>query len=168
VATMSITPTTHISPNNDVVTLELFIAAPRERIFQALTDPAQAAQWWGRKDQYYFNRFNMDVRVGGKWSMSGTSSKLGDLAVHGEFLEVDPPRRLAYSWISSWMPMVTKVLWELDSKDKDKDNGTLVRLTHSGFAGNAQAAQGHSAGWSLVFTWLQAFAEKGELGDFRS
>jgi uncharacterized protein YndB with AHSA1/START domain len=165
-ATMSIAPTTHVSPNNDVVTLELFIAAPRERIFQALTDPAQAAQWWGRKDQYYFNRFNMDVRVGGKWSMSGTSSKLGDLSVHGEFLEIDPPRRLAYSWISSWMPAVTKVLWELDSKDKD--NGTLVRLTHSGFAGDSNQTQGHSHGWALVFTWLQAFAEKGELGDFRS
>jgi uncharacterized protein YndB with AHSA1/START domain len=167
-ATMSVTPTTHISPNNDVVTLEIFIAAPRERIFQALTDPAQAAQWWGRKDQYYFNRFNMDVRVGGKWSMSGTSSKLGDLSVHGEFLEIDPPRRLAYSWISSWLPAVTKVLWELDSKDRDKANGTLVRLTHSGFAGDANQTQGHSVGWSLVFTWLQAFAEKGELGDFRS
>jgi uncharacterized protein YndB with AHSA1/START domain len=163
-ATMSITPTTRISPDNDVVTLEIFIAAPRERIYQAITDPAQATQWWGRKDQYYFNHFDMDVRVGGKWSASGTSPKLGDLAVGGEFLELDPPARLAYSWSSSWMPAVTKVLWELDSQD----NGTLVRLTHSGFAGNVQAVQGHSVGWSAVFTWLQAFAEKGELGDFRS
>jgi uncharacterized protein YndB with AHSA1/START domain len=163
-ATMSITPTAHITPDNDVVTLEIFIAAPRERIFQAITDPAQASQWWGRKDQYYFNHFNMDVRVGGKWSTTGTSPKNGDLAVHGEFLEVDPPRRLAYSWSSSWMPVVTKVLWEFDSQD----NGTLVRLTHSGFAGDANQTQGHSHGWSLLFTWLQAFAEKGELGDFRS
>ena len=161
---MSITPTTRISPNNDAVTLEIFIAAPRERIFQALTDPAQAAQWWGRKDQYYFNRFDMDVRVGGKWSMSGTSPKMGDLAVHGEFIEVDPPSRLAYTWISSWMQALTKVLWELDAQV----NGTLVKLTHSGFAGDANQVQGHSHGWSLVFTWLQAFAEKGELGDFRS
>jgi uncharacterized protein YndB with AHSA1/START domain len=163
-ATMSITPTSHITPDNDVVSLEIFIAAPRERIFQAITDPAQASKWWGRKDQYYFNHFNMDVRVGGKWSTTGTKPTVGDLAVHGEFLEVDPPRRLAYSWSSSWMPAVTKVLWELDSQS----NGTLVRLTHSGFAGDANQTQGHSIGWSLVFTWLQAFAERGELGDFRS
>ena len=163
-ATMSITPTSHITPDNDVVTLEIFIAAPRERIFQAITDPAQASKWWGRKDQYYFNHFNMDLRVGGKWSTTGMSPKNGDLAVHGEFLEVDPPRRLAYSWSSSWMPAVTKVLWEFDSQS----NGTLVRLTHSGFAGDANQTQGHSHGWSLVFTWLQAFAERGELGDFGS
>lgn len=163
-ATMSITPTAHITPDNDVVTLEIFIAAPRERIFQAITDPAQASQWWGRKDQYYFNHFDMDVRVGGKWSTTGTKPQIGDLEVHGEFLEIDPPRRLAYSWSSSWMPAVTKVLWELDSQS----NGTLVRLTHSGFAGDANQTQGHSHGWSLLFTWLQAFAERGELGDFRS
>jgi len=163
-ATMSIAPTSHVTPDNDVVTLEIFIAAPRERIFQAITDPEQAAQWWGRKDQYYFNHFDMDVRVGGKWSTTGTSPKRGDLAVHGEFLEVDPPSRLAYTWSSSWMPAVTKVLWEFDSQS----NGTLVRLTHSGFAGNVDQTKGHSHGWSLLFTWLQAFAERGELGDFRS
>ena len=163
-ATMSITPTTHISSDNDVVTLEIFIAAPRERIFQALTDPAQASKWWGRKEQYYFSHFDMDVRVGGKWSMTGTSPKLDNLAVHGEFLEIDPPRHLAYTWISSWLPAETRVLWELDSHD----NGTLVKLTHSGFAGSVQAAQGHTAGWSLVFSWLQAFAERGETGDIRS
>jgi uncharacterized protein YndB with AHSA1/START domain len=160
-ATLSITPTSHISPDNDVVRLQIFVTAPRERVFEALTDPKQAARWWGRRDQYYFNEFTMDVRVGGKWSASGVSAKSGDLKVHGEFLEVDPPRRLAYSWNSSWMPVFTRVLWELDSQD----NGTLVRLTHSGFAGQADMAQGHSHGWSLVFTWLQAFVEKGVTGE---
>lgn len=157
-ATLSITPSSQISPDNNTVTCEIFIAAPRDRVFQALTDPRQAAQWWGRKDEYYFNQFSMDVRVGGKWSTSGKSTKSGDLEVHGEFLEVEPPRRLAYSWISSWLPKLTKVFWELESQTK----GTLVRLTHTGFAGNADATKAHSHGWSLVFIWLQAYVEKGE------
>ncbi|HEY7353892.1 MAG TPA: SRPBCC domain-containing protein [Terriglobales bacterium] len=158
-ATLSIAPTCHISSDNDVVTVEISIAAPRERIFQAITDPRQAPRWWGRKDEYHFDEFTMDVRVGGKWSTTGKSAKAGDLKVHGEFLEIDPPRRLAYSWISSWLPVFTKVLWELESEAK----GTLVKLTHSGFAGNVDATKAHSHGWSLVFTWLQAYAEKGEI-----
>jgi len=44
--TASTNPVSHITPDNDVVTAEIFIAAPRERIFQALTDPRQAMQWW--------------------------------------------------------------------------------------------------------------------------
>jgi hypothetical protein len=43
-----------------------------------------------------------------------------------------------------------------------------VKLTHSGFAGNVDQLKGHSFGWTLVFTWLQAFAEKGETTDVRS
>ncbi|OLE13293.1 MAG: hypothetical protein AUG89_05460 [Acidobacteria bacterium 13_1_20CM_4_56_7] len=163
-ATANITPALQITPDNDVLTLELFIAAPRERIFQALTDPAQASKWWGRKDHYYFTHFNMDVRPGGKWSTTGTSQKMGDINVHGEFLEVDPPSRLAYTWVSNWMEARTKVLWELDSQS----NGTMVKLTHSGFAGSDDQAKGHSFGWTLVFTWLQAFVEKGETVETRA
>lgn len=163
-ATLSITPVSQISADNDVVALEVFIAAPRERIFQALTDPKQAIRWWGRTDQYYFDRFEMDVRVGGKWSTSGVSQRMGangSITVHGEFLELEPPKRLSYSWISSWMPASTKVVWELTPQDQ----GTVLKLVHSGFAGNADMTQRHSHGWTLVITWLQAFVERGETGD---
>jgi hypothetical protein len=38
-----------VSPAQDAVTGEIFIAAPPERVFRALTDPKQAPQWWGKK-----------------------------------------------------------------------------------------------------------------------
>jgi len=163
-ATTSITPTTHITPDNDRLVSEVFIAAPRERIFQAITDPEQAVRWWGKSGKYHFNEFQMDVRVGGKWSCAGPSENMGHFTVHGEFLEVDPPRKLVYTWSSSWMPANTQVQWELD----EQGSGTLLKLTHTGFAGNADQAKGHSLGWSSVLGWLQAFVEKGETVDTRS
>lgn len=163
-ATMSIVPTSHITPDNDAVVAEIFIAAPRERIFQALTDPDQAVRWWGQNDKYHLTQFQMDVRVGGKWSCSGSSLNMGNITVEGEFLEVDPPRRLVYTWISSWMPVSTKVVWELEAQG----TGTMLTLTHTGFAGDANQAKGHSIGWSQVLGWLQAFAEKGETVENRN
>ncbi|MBO0911780.1 MAG: SRPBCC domain-containing protein [Acidobacteria bacterium] len=157
-ATVGMTPQSQISPDNDRVACEIFIAAPRERIFEALTDPNQAIRWWGQKDRYQLSEFIMDVRVGGKWSTSGGSMKMGHIDVHGEFLEIDPPLRLKYTWISSWMPKSTMVLWELE----EKDNGTLVKLTHTGFAGDAGHAKAHSDGWNLVLSWLEAYLERGE------
>ena len=158
-ALMTVAPATHISADNNVLAVEMFIAAPRERIFQALTDPKQAAQWWGEGEKYNFSHFEMDVRVGGQWSCSGVSVTMGaNISVRGEFLEIDPPCRLSYTWSSSWMPAVTTVLWELE----DRNNGTLLKLTHTGFAGNAEQAAGHSAGWNMVLGWLQAFVERGE------
>ena len=157
-ATLSITPISQVSPHNNLVTSEIFIAAPRERIFEALTDAKQAAQWWGQNDRYHLSEFNLDARVGGKWSSSGSSLNMGAFKIEGEILEFDPPRRLAYTWLSSWMPKNTKVLWELEGKD----GGTLVKLTHTGFAGDAEQTKNHSIGWNLVLGWLQAYVEKGE------
>jgi uncharacterized protein YndB with AHSA1/START domain len=157
-ATASIQPISHVAPDNDAVICEIFIAAPRERIFEALTDPAQAAQWWGEKGQYSMHNFTMDVRPGGKWFTTGHSALSGDIKVQGEFLEIDPPRRLAYTWISSWLPHTTKVLWELEPHN----GGTALKLTHTGFASNAEATKAHSHGWGLALVWLQAYAERGE------
>lgn len=157
-ATLSITPVSQISPDNNVVTCEIFIAAPRERVFQALTDPKQAVQWWGQNDRYHLTQFNIEARVGGKWSTSGGSVKMGDIDIHGEVLELDPPRRLSYTWISSWMPKTTTVVWELENQN----GGTFVKLTHTGFAGSAEHANAHSIGWNLVLGWLQGYAERGE------
>jgi len=156
-AATSITPTTQITPDNDCVVAEIFIAARRERVFQALTDPQQAVRWWGQSGKYHFNEFHMDVRVGGKWSCAGPSEDMGtNFTVHGEFLEVDPPRKLAYTWSSSWMPANTQVQWELE----EQGSGTLLKLTHTGFAGSADQAKGHSLGWTLVLGWLQAFSRR--------
>lgn len=157
-ATLSMTPMSHISADNDVVVSEIFITAPRERVFRALTDPAQVVHWWGAKDRYLMGDVQMDLRVGGKWSARGMSAKMGNTEVHGEYTEVDPPRRLAYTWSATWMPEVTNVLWELETHD----GGTMVKLTHSGFAGQAEQAKNHSLGWTSGLGWLQGFLERGE------
>ena len=157
-ATLSVTPRSQVTPDNDIVTSEVFISAPRERVFQALTDDKQAAQWWGQKDGYRLHDFTFDPRVGGKWSSSGSSANMGPYKIEGEILELDPPRRLAYTWLSSWMPKNTKVLWELENQN----GGTLVKLTHTGFAGDGDQAQRHTAGWNNVLGWLQAYVEKGQ------
>lgn len=157
-ATFNMTPQPEISSDNDRVSREIFIAAPRERIFEALTDPKQAIRWWGHKDRYHLSEFTMDARTGGKWSTSGGSIKMGDINVYGEFLEVDPPKRLKYTWISSWMPRSTTVLWELE----ENGTGTLVKVTHSGFSPDAGQAKAHAEGWNLVLSWLAGYLERGE------
>ena len=37
-----------ITSDQDAVVAEIFIAAPPERVFQAITDPKQMPQWWGQ------------------------------------------------------------------------------------------------------------------------
>ena len=157
--------TVAITPDQDVINAEIQIAAPPARVFAALTDPEQVAQWWGQQGMYRITRWHNDLRPGGKWRSEGVGADGKAFHVEGEYLEVDPPSLLVHSWSSSYCEgLNTIVRWELQAHS----GGTLVRLSHSGFAGNIQAAKDHGRGWSRVLVWMQAFVENGWTVDTRA
>ena len=95
----------------------------------------------------------------------------------GEYLEIDPPRRLVYTWIASFMgPQKTTVHWQLEPHDvhglqaggpRKRGTGTMVKIRHEGFAGAPEAAAGHSQGWVRVLGWIQAFVDEGKTVETR-
>jgi uncharacterized protein YndB with AHSA1/START domain len=156
--------TVAITPDQDAVRCEMFIAAPPARVFQAITDPRQMLQWWGQKEMYRTTKCETDVRVNGKWISTGVNATGETFQVSGEYLEVDPPRLLVYTWIATWTgSLKTTVRWELEPHNQ----GTIVKLQHHGFASQADAAKSHGEGWQRVLSWIQAFLEKGETIDTR-
>jgi uncharacterized protein YndB with AHSA1/START domain len=169
--------TATITPGQNAVVAEIFIAAPPTRVFEAITDPHQAPRWWGQEGMYRITEWKGDVRPGGKWSSVGLGADGTPFQVEGEYLEVDPPRLLVHTWIATWSgPLKTVVRWELEPTDvhglhpsgpRKAGTGTLVRLCHEGFAAAPAAALSHAEGWKRVLAWLQGFAEKGETADTR-
>ena len=153
------------SHDQDSIQAEVHIDAPPGRVFQALTDPRQLMQWWGQRGIYHHTDWKGDVRPGGAWRSDGVSDTDGSpYHVGGEYVEVDPPRLISYTWIASWSgPLQTLVRWELEAAP----GGTMVRMRHSGFAGATAAVQGHYQGWLRVIAWMQAFVEKGETVETR-
>lgn len=151
--------TTTVTPDNDTILAEIFIAAPPERVFQAITDPREQPRWWGQKGMYEGTKCEFDVRPGGKWRSEGISVKGEPYQVEGEYLEVVPPRVLVLTWLASWTGgLKTTVRWDLEPRGQ----GTQVKLRHSGFASRPDAARDHSQGWNRVLGWLQGFLERGE------
>lgn len=169
--------TATISPAQDAVVAEIFIAAPPERVFQAITDPEQAPRWWGQQGLYRITDWQGDVRPGGKWRSSGVDAKGAQFHVEGEYLEVDPPHLLVHTWIKSWTGSErTVVRWELEPRPvhglqrhgpQRVGTGTLVRIRHDGFNPATRDAADHGRGWILVLGWMQSFVEKGETADTR-
>src|ERR1700756_3184151 len=91
-----------ITPDQNTIEAEIFVAAPPERVFQALTDPSQMPRWWGQQGMYRITTFEADVRPGGKWSSVGVGADGTSFRVDGEYVEVDTPRRLVHTWIPSF------------------------------------------------------------------
>ena len=105
--------TSEISSDQNTVVAEIFIAAPPERVFQAITDPSQTLQWWGQSGMYRITEWKGDLRPGGKWSSVGVGADGKSFRVDGEYLEVDPPRLLVHTWFATWCAeLKTVVRWE--------------------------------------------------------
>ena len=134
-----------------VVKADVEIAAPPDAVFRALTDPGELAAWWGSPDAYRTHSWQVDLRVGGRWSCQAVDAKDGHVAhVRGEYLAIEPPRLLVFTWEPSWEDFArTTVRYDLSPMAA----GTRLVVTHSGFAA-AKAAEGHEKGWGRVLGWL--------------
>src|SRR6267143_5361172 len=106
--------TATITPDQNTIVAEIYIAAPPARVFEAITDPEQAARWWGQTGVYRITERRADLRPGGMWFNAGVAADGTAFHVEGEYLEIDPPRLLVHTWLPSWTgPLKTVVRWEL-------------------------------------------------------
>jgi len=134
-----------------VVKAEIQIDAPRERVFRSLTDPTELAAWWGNDAMYRTYDWKLDLRPGGQWSARARGADGSEMTVDGEYLEVDPPRRLVYTWRPSWDGYaITTVRFDLERIA----TGTRVVVTHTGFGDRTTAALGTGEGWRRILEWL--------------
>ena len=132
------------------------INAPPERVFRALTS-ADIAKWWGSPDLYRVTEWTGDLKVGGYWRSVGVDRDGKPFEVSGEFVEIDPPKKLVQTWAPKWVDgATTKVTYLLD----EIEGGTRITVRHEGFGAAAGACEGHAAGWERVFTWLATWLEQ--------
>jgi uncharacterized protein YndB with AHSA1/START domain len=137
-------PTT--APANDLTLhLERLLPAPPDIVFRMHTEPELLAKWWGPKG-FSSRTIELDVRVGGVYRIEMQPPHAASFTLSGEFRQVDPPTRLAYTF--HWDPP--------DPDDREtvaalslRDTGTATQLTvdQGSFATNARLAV-HQQGWS--------------------
>ena len=102
---------------------EVIYPHPPELVWRALTDPRAFAEWLMANDFEPRVGHRFQFRTNPRWGFDGL--------VHCEVTELDPPRRLAYSWRGGGMPGPTTVRFELEPVA----GGTRLTLDHTGFEG---------------------------------
>jgi uncharacterized protein YndB with AHSA1/START domain len=139
-----------------VVRVQRRFDAPRERVFDAWTNPEVLRDWWSAMPTMSPGDIEVDLREGGHYRMEMRTDTGEVHTVVGEYREVRRPERVAYTW--TWesneelMRPSANTLVEVDFVE-DGD-GTLVTLVHSGF-GTEQVAGLHDQGWNGTFEALQ-------------
>jgi uncharacterized protein YndB with AHSA1/START domain len=142
--------------------LERVLPAPRSLVFRANTEPDELARWWGPTG-FTAPGVEVDLRVGGRYRIAMQPPE-GDLFhLSGEFREVDPPTRLAYTF-----------RWEEPDPD---DRETVVTLSLGDLGGATElivdqgffASEGrrslHEQGWTEALDRLhELFSGRESLG----
>ena len=132
------------------------IAAPPQRVFQALAS-REVTSWWVRPGFFDTREWTGDVRVGGRWRASGIG-RGKPYALEGEFLEIDPPRKLVHTWhpVGSPEPPST-VAYLLEPTA----TGTRITLRHTGVT-SRDGTMGNAMGWETSFAALAKAFESAE------
>lgn len=78
---------------SSTISISRTVAAAPERVYAAWTDAEQLATWWW--PQLAGTTYDVDARQGGRFHID--SPTIG-ATVTGVYAEVQPPRRLAFTW----------------------------------------------------------------------
>lgn len=114
------------TPNDRTLRIERIFAAPRDRVWAAMTDPAQLAQWWGRGNPLTIER--LELRRGGHWRFVEHTPDGARHGFEGRYREVTPPRRIVQTFEWDGMPGHV-VINETDLEDLGDGRTRLVVLS---------------------------------------
>lgn len=125
--------------------------APAERVFDAWLDPQNAGKWLFATPEGEMVRVEIDARVGGAFNF--TDRRAGDDIEHtGEYLEIDRPKRLAFSFrVPKFSNEATRIQIELAPAVSGPE-ATLLTLVHQGVF--AEYAAKTEEGWNGVLQGL--------------
>ena len=137
--------------------MERTYRAPAQAVFDAWTSEEVLRRWFHAGHDWETPVAEVDLRVGGAVRVvmrnPHTDNEHGG---SGYYTEVDPPHRLAFTWIWDVDPS-TRQLIEIDFEEAD--GVTTVRFTHRDLW-NEQAVREHEDGWGKAFDNLARVLEE--------
>ncbi len=151
------------APKHELV-LELILDAPKEKLYRGWTEPGLMKKWFAPKP-WTTPKVDVDVRPGGRSSITMRSPEGQDFPNPGQYLEVVPNRKIVFSdaFVGDWVPkdgapfFVGEVTFEDARPGKTK---YTARARHWTAEAKAQHEQmGFISGWTQCARQLEELAK---------
>jgi uncharacterized protein YndB with AHSA1/START domain len=134
--------------------LEKVLQTRREDVFEACVDPKKLADWWGPAG-FTCPSLDLDARQGGGYRITMQPPDGEAFHLRGEFRELEPPRRLVYTFeYEEPDPDDQKTVVTLSFLEHGE--GTKLVLDQAPFRTEARRAL-HERGWTDSLDRLEAF-----------
>jgi uncharacterized protein YndB with AHSA1/START domain len=131
------------SPGTHLLRVERRFAAPPDRVFAAWTSAEELSAWCAPPPAT--PDAEADVRVGGRWRIVMSAPDGSQHRVGGTYREIDPPRRLVFTWQWENIPDFPETIVTVEFTAR-ADGGTDLLLVHEGLPSD-ESGQQHREGW---------------------
>ena len=138
--------------------LERIVPGSPAAVYEAVADPARLARWWGPQG-FTIPSLDWEPRAGAAYRIQMQPPEGDAFYLAGEFREVDPPGRLAFTF-----------RWE-DPDPDDVENVALLTIAGRGGSTHVALVQGpfrtearrqlHDDGWTDSFDKLEGLLSAG-------
>jgi uncharacterized protein YndB with AHSA1/START domain len=148
-------------PTEGAIVVERDLAAGAAEVFAAWADAEGMRSWMCPGVDMTHAEVEIDFRVGGRFRIVMRGERA--YAHSGEYLEIDPPRRLVFSWISEFLPPAeasTRVTITIDPAGSDR---CRLRLVHE-LPPSSGSYSGHPEGWRTILEKLGRRVERAQGG----
>jgi uncharacterized protein YndB with AHSA1/START domain len=141
-----------ITTATDRIVICAEIDAPRDRVWSALTEQEQIAEWWG-------SYVSLDARLGGRLTERWTDAGGREVVTFGEVVRLTAPRMLELTWADDDWDESTRVLFRLE----EATGTTRLTLEHWGWEAfpsslREELIRAHASGWSRHVANLVAYS----------
>ncbi len=152
---------THRPSPDDELVVRRVINAPPHLVYRVWTEHEFARRWnWGAR----FDTIDvvLDCRVGGAWTQNVRDRGTGEVwSFDGEFLTVEPPKRLRFTFHWKNDRGVNHSRSVVDVEFRDLGERTEIVIRHTEIA-DAQERQGTNGGWIDVLGCIALVAESSQ------
>jgi uncharacterized protein YndB with AHSA1/START domain len=130
----------------------VYIAAPPEKVWAALTDSKTERLWWAG------TRHDSDFTPGS----TVRYLRNGEINVEGEILEAKPPHHLVYTFrVAGPGPQHDEGYTKVEHRIEADGDVTKLTLIHSNFKRGSAVRTGVSNGWPKILSGLKSTLEGG-------
>lgn len=125
-----------------------FPVAPQV-VYEAWTNPDQLKQWFGPQG-FDITEIQFDATVGQAYRIGMRSPEGETHTAVGEIREIDPPKKIVYTWKWEGSPMEDSLV---TVEFREVNSGTEMVLTHE-LLPSEESRQHHKQGWTSSFEKL--------------
>ncbi len=140
-----------------VIQIRRTIRAPRQRVFDAWTKPEELKAWHA-PGPLTVSLAEIDLRKGGAYRIHMREPDGKEHRVSGVYREIDPPKKVVYSW--GWdgdHPVKDSVV---TVEFHDRGTATEIVITHAGIVDDHERGA-HEHGWTAILDKLESHYQAG-------